>query len=423
AERARLQASAVEPLAAPSEWFSEFRDWDAIEARMDELAAQQPDLVTVEPVGPSIEGREIRALRLLSPATTDKAAMLVSGTQHAREWLSPMSVMCVAEAMVEGYGTDPATTALLDAVELLLVPVVNPDGYVYSWQAERYWRKNRRGDYGVDLNRNWSHAWGGEGASNYPYDENFRGDGPLSEPETSALAELVEAQPHLVAHVDVHAFGELVLHPWGHQYGPAPDEAMLSALAGQMAGAIEATHGHAYLPIQGSDLYVASGVLDDWSYGQRGMMAFTIELRGNDFVVPPAEIVPACEETLAAVWVLAQWASEQSEPLPVPGDDTTGGGSSSDGTSGEGPLPGDTSPPGEGSTTGVPDGTTGGPGDASSGSPPGGADPEPASGCGCGQRAPAGGGAWLLALLGLGLRLRRRRLERERVRERVRGDQ
>jgi len=173
AELARLGA-APDPSAA-SDWFEEFRDLDAINAYIDVLAGQRPDLVSLEVVGSSLEGREIRALRLTSPATTDTAAMLLTGTMHAREWLSPMTVMCIAEAMIEGYESDPAITEVLDSLELFIVPVLNPDGYVYTWQADRYWRKNRRGDYGVDLNRNWDHAWGGQGASNYPYDENFRG--------------------------------------------------------------------------------------------------------------------------------------------------------------------------------------------------------------------------------------------------------
>lgn len=413
AERARL-ATPLDPAAA-SDWFSEFRDWNAINDYMDTLAALRPDLVSIEPVGTSLEGREIRALRLQSPATTGKAAMLLTGTMHAREWLSPMTVMCIAEAMVQGYEADPATTELLDALELVIVPVINPDGYVYSWTSERYWRKNRRDGHGVDLNRNWSYAWGGQGASDNPFEENYRGAGPLSEPETTALAAFIGANEHLVAQIDFHSYSELVLYPWGHQYGAAPDEAMLSGLAGQMAGAIGATHGHAYAPIQGSDLYPASGVVDDWSYGEHGMMAFTIELRGNDFVIPPSEIVPTCEENLEATLVLAQWAREQGDPVPVPEDDgdgtTTGAGSGDDDA-------GDDPPPPGGTGGGDDDGSTSGD-DEDSGArwsdsgqdgalPPGFGDDDEAGGCGCHQPGPGARGWWVL-LMGLGLGRRRRR--------------
>ena len=58
----------------------------------------------------------------------------------------------------------------------LLVPV-NPDGYVYSWEVNRMWRKTRsnRSNYlchgavaGVDANRNWGVTFGQTNSA--PYD-------------------------------------------------------------------------------------------------------------------------------------------------------------------------------------------------------------------------------------------------------------
>ncbi|MCH9681716.1 MAG: M14 family metallocarboxypeptidase [Deltaproteobacteria bacterium] len=416
-ERARLVAT-HDPASA-SEWFDDFRDWNAINAYMDTLAALDPELVTIESVGMSLEGREIRALRLNSPAATGKAAMIISGTMHAREWLSPMTVMCIAETLVNDYGADSDTTSLLDALDLVIVPVLNPDGYVYSWQAERYWRKNRRGGYGVDLNRNWDYQWGGQGASNNPNDENFHGEGPLSEPESQALASYIEGFDHAVAHLDFHSYSELILYPWGYQFGAAPDEGMLSMLAGQMSSAIQGTHRHYSSPIQGSDLYPAAGVVDDWSYGVHDMMSFTVELRGNDFVIPPSEIVPTCEENLAAVMVLAQWASEQADPVPTSGDDD--GGASDDGLDagddddasadgGAGDMGGDgiASDGGdEGPGGTAADGGAGGDGQPGALPPGFGGEGLPAGGCACTQgRQPMP--PWWLMLGLLGLRRRRR---------------
>lgn len=327
-EYARLHAAAA-PSQAPGAWFSDFKTVDAIDGYLDTLADEFGDLVSVEPVGTSLDGRPIRALRITAGSSEGKAALILTGTQHAREWLSPMTVTCIADTLARDYGSDPVVTDALDTLEFFVVPVVNPDGYARSWSGDRYWRKNTRGGYGVDLNRNWGFQWGGDGSSGNPGDETFRGDAAFSEPESQALAAYMGAQSHAVGFIDFHSFAELILYPWGYQYGDAPEAAELSQLAGQMASAIQSTHGYAFDAIQGSDLYPAAGVIDDWAYGEHGMMAFTVELRGSDFVIGPQHIIASCEENLQAVLTLAQWAKEFSDPV----------GGDSGGTAGDGDSP------------------------------------------------------------------------------------
>ena len=96
--------------------------------------------------------------------------------------------MYVAESFITGYGNDTLITELVDELEIFVIPVVNPDGYVYTWGPQRLWRKNRRdngnGTFGVDLNRNWGYEWGGVGSSGDPGSGTYRGTAPFSEPET-----------------------------------------------------------------------------------------------------------------------------------------------------------------------------------------------------------------------------------------------
>lgn len=415
-ERARLQARTAPALDAG--WFQDFADLAAIEAYLEALAMQRPDIVESIALGTSLEGREIRALRI-GPAAAGKSAILYTGTMHAREWLSPMVVTCIADALVEGAGSDDRIDDILAAVDVYVVPVLNPDGYVWSWTGDRYWRKNTRGGFGVDLNRNYGYAWGGQGSSGDPAAENYRGDGPFSEPESAALRDFVIARPELVAHIDVHSYANLVIHPWGHGYEAAPDEAALQSLAGEMADAMAGATGAIYSPIQGADFYPAAGTVDDWSYGDHGMMAFTIELRGNDFVVPPSQIEPACEETLAAALVLAEWAAAQSGAEPPPDDDGDGGsppgGESDSGGSGDAaPDPGQLPDPDGDATS-----TAAGPSDGGSAdgadAGQGGALPwdygGTSEGCTCAS-SPGGAGRRALALLflvAIGTRRGRRR--------------
>ena len=195
--------------------------------------------------------------------------------------------------------------------------MINPDGYVHSWNVDRYWRKNRRGGYGVDLNRNFSVAWGKRGASKSRYAQTYRGAHAFSEPETQAARKLFEG-PKVDAHIDFHSFSQLILYPWNYQRSRSPDAAQLAAAADRMGSAMFNEHGEAYRLMAGAEFYPASGTFSDWSYGEAGALAFTIELRpsrgGRDgFVLPPEQIEATCDEAMAATLELAEWVMVDRE--------------------------------------------------------------------------------------------------------------
>jgi carboxypeptidase T len=301
AERARLHSPAA---ARPSDWFGDFRDYAAISARLHELAELAPDRARVEAIGASIQGRPLWALRIGHGPNK----ILLNGTQHAREWISTMTATCVADRLVRDYDRDPAIRALVDRSELWIVPVVNPDGYQFSWGTDRYWRKNRRDRLGVDLNRNFSVAWGGAGSSRFPRSDIYRGAYAFSEPETAALRDLA-LREHFAMHVDFHAYGQLILYPWSYTGTPTNDRARFAAVGDGIASAMFATHQNRYALQPGVDLYAASGTMTDWMYGEGHALSYTIELRpkgGSGFVLPPDQIKPTCDEGLAAVLALAK---------------------------------------------------------------------------------------------------------------------
>lgn len=298
AEHARLQRP------GPKEFFAEYRDYNAIGEHLQALVELAPERARMEAIGASVDGRPIWAVRIGHGTTK----MLVNGTEHAREWLSAMATTCVADRIVRDYAKDPAIRAFADAHELWVVPVSNPDGFQYAWSNDRYWRKNRHGRHGVDLNRNFSVAWGGAGASRNERAENYRGEYAFSEPESIALRDLVKREK-VTRHVDFHTYSQLVLYPWTYTTTPAADRARLAAIGDNIASAIFAQHQNAYKLIQGAELYPASGTMTDWMYGEAGAQSFTIELRPGQwpgrgrggFAPPPEEIRPTCDEALAAV--------------------------------------------------------------------------------------------------------------------------
>jgi len=424
----RLSASSV---AGPAGvWFDDYRDYAQVNSYLSWLANSRPDLATVFEVGQSLEGRTIHGIRISGPGE-DKPVVLLNGCQHAREWITVMVTTCIADRLVGGYDVDSTIQSLVDDLEFVIVPIVNPDGYEYTWEVDRFWRKNRRDGHGVDLNRNWGVAWGKEpGSSGNPESGNYRGEAPFSEPETAAVRDLVLANEAIVSYIDFHSYGQLVLHPWGFDHLAAPAADTFIMLGEMLREAILGTHGESYESKQGVDLYPASGIAPDWTYGERGIYGLTIELRPdsedeefpNGFALPPEQIIPTCEESLAAVIELASWSvdKEPAEPggdpwVPDTETDTTtdtndGGGTTTDsGTDdgGDGETDEGTSTD-EGGSHGETSGTSDGLGDDETDLAPG-QDAVATRACVCRGDRSGGGGILPLAVGLLACTLRRRR--------------
>jgi murein tripeptide amidase MpaA len=183
--------------------FNVWRSYDEAGGIRDQLyaaARQNPQLVKLEVLGHTGQGREIIAVKLTQSARDvpdgARPAALYSSTQHAREWISTeVNRMLMNHYISRWRANDKQVRKLLKTTELWFVLVANPDGYQYTFDHERLWRKNLRdndGDGettlldGVDPNRNFPNHWGWdeEGSSSITSSQTYRGPGPMSEPET-----------------------------------------------------------------------------------------------------------------------------------------------------------------------------------------------------------------------------------------------
>lgn len=322
--------------AAGFDFFADYRPIDVIEQFTDGLVADHPDLVAKTSAGSSLEGRDIPVLSITGAGEpAEKPAVVLNAMQHAREWITVPTTLWFVDQLLDRYGSDPEVTALLDAIELQVIYLVNPDGYEFSITDDRFWRKNRRdngdGTFGVDLNRNWGFQWGGPGSDSETFSLTYRGREPFSEPETQVVRDFILDRDDVVAHVDIHSYGQLILWPFGYDF-VQPEGIHLHVhreLAFAMADAIAGVEGTAYAPQPGSDLYLASGIASDWVFGETGAISFTLELRpadgaGGGFVLPPDQIVPTgvenfesflllCEEVAAGV----RWSYVDGVPAVV----------------------------------------------------------------------------------------------------------
>lgn len=294
-----------------TDYKTEYLRYNEILAQYEEWRAEYPTLITREQIGTSIQNRPIWVYRLTSPFSTPlKKGLLIQGGIHAREWISPPVCMYIFESMLNEGLSSAAGWELLSRYELNVVPDINPDGYEYTWTNNRMWRKNRRnnggGEYGVDLNRNYSKGWGGQGSSGNPGSETYRGTAPFSEPETDAIRDYMDAKTGTLTFnfiIDYHSYGQHILYPWSYTYNPAPDAAQLDAIGNIYRNAVLASGGVSYDVGQGSTaLYIAAGSSKDFYYDSYGANAYTVELRPSGspgFELPPSQILPTIKENWA----------------------------------------------------------------------------------------------------------------------------
>lgn len=323
-----IERVAAENAAAPGafgpradDWYTSYKSLDQIQLKLAELVGMSNGDAQLVTVGQSLENRTINGLRFSNPdrpgnPRAGRPQIMFEGMQHAREWVSPPTVLYIAEQLLAQRATDPRVDALMDTFEFIIVPVINVDGYVYTWAStnNRLWRKNRRnngnGTMGVDLNRNWGYEWGGLGTSNQGSSDVYRGPSGFSEPETQVMRDFITSLPRLRGHIDFHSYGQLLLSPWGYSSLIPPDAHLFDSLNNYVAAALAVPHSSTY--IAGPSfiaIYPASGVVPDWVYGARDVLGWTIELRDTGetgFVLPPAQILPTAQEAWNGVLTLSE---------------------------------------------------------------------------------------------------------------------
>ncbi|MEP7148456.1 MAG: M14 family zinc carboxypeptidase [Acidobacteriota bacterium] len=322
-----------------------YMDAVQVASRITSIAAAFPALCTVINLPWATSGYDgalpgasgpatVRGLRITdNPGIRSRPGFLLIGGTHAREWMNPIIALEFAEQLlhnVDPASVDPevmATTRLVTEGDILIVPVMNPDGLTFSIHDDAGWRKNRRPNAGspacpgVDNNRNYEVYFGGAGSSASPCAESFRGGSALSESEGKNIRWLLEEFPNILVGVDAHSFGQQILRP-----GPAggsfisslpvsaEDDAIYTGLETTLRNAIAAVNGNTYSVGSTSN---HAGTSDEYMFFAHRVFGFNTEC-GTSFQPAWAAAVPVINEVVTGLRALAVATLDLVLTTPTP---------------------------------------------------------------------------------------------------------
>lgn len=300
-------------------FFKQYRLLDTINAWIQLLQETYPEVLLVEDIGETYEGRPLRVVHLSvqddSVDHQDKKTVVVSGGVHAREWISVLTVLYSIYGMLRHYEENPHDSKTLAKLDFLFFPVLNPDGYEYSWTTDRLWRKNRQGTssskcFGIDIDHTFDYHW--TRSLDSPCGEEYSGEGPFEALELRAWRNYLNKTNHehkIYGYVDIHSYGQEILYPYAYSCKDVPkDQENLIELAFGISKAIRLSSGKYYAVSpacidRDSDLLpdLGAGTALDYMYHQHAYWAYQLKLRdggSHGFLLPDKYIIPVGEETV-----------------------------------------------------------------------------------------------------------------------------
>ena len=343
-DRNRMFTPSLQPSslsgAESNVFFHDYQPLSVMQPWLRLLASLFTTHVRLIKIGTSFEGRDIPALRVGVHPTNDekpsapRRTVLITAGSHAREWISTSTVNYIAYSLVTSYGKDNAITSLLENFDFVFVPTINPDGYAYTWESDRLWRKTRQSTsarfcYGVDLDRSYSYHFDPSATTGNPCSESFSGTEAFEAVEAQALArwarnETENNNVEFVGYLDLHAYSQQILYPYSYTCDiEPPNLENLEELAAGLAKAIRMSHGHVFEAKPACEGNVglsssqkqqkqilprfesAGGSALDWFYHEMKVhFAYQIKLRDRGsygFLLPREHIIPSGKEMLEAV--------------------------------------------------------------------------------------------------------------------------
>ena len=313
---------------------------------LHDLEDEYSDIMRLESIGTTYEGRDIWMVKLSDNVdeNEDEPGVLFMGAHHGNEKPSFEAVIFFIQHMVHNYSKintdddgdgqinedpidgidndldgqtdeDPSEDRVREVInntQIFCIPMVNPDGVEADTRKNRapnygpYGQSDEITSYGVDLNRNYGFRW----FLPYIFKENYyfewltddssgiyRGERPFSEEESTAVKNFVESQEISIS-LSYHDFGEWMIFPWMHSSRWVPNERLFRSIGENMSRInkyelkIYGQYGtREYLIPR---YFGTIGSSENWLYGRRRIIAYTVELCPHRAPTNPNIVHSAC---------------------------------------------------------------------------------------------------------------------------------
>jgi murein tripeptide amidase MpaA len=294
----------------------EYHTYDEYVQAMQQFAMDHPEITVLDTIGTShFLGYHILSMKISDnpEIEEDEPAVLYDGMHHAREPVGMETCLAIIEHLLTNYTIDPDVTEWINNTEIFVVPMLNPDGWMYIVDEDLsspWWRKNLHDNDsngvfepmydGVDLNRNYDFNW--VHGIHDPSSWNYCGTEPFSEKETQAKRDLALEQKFVMS-ITYHSYGEFVYAMQGSLGQPMPDADLNYNLTTELASRIPKLNSGTYDVI--TDEYCMGGFSDCWMYFTKGTFEFTVETAPG-FIPDGADALQIAQDNIEGAMYLLE---------------------------------------------------------------------------------------------------------------------
>ncbi len=277
---------------AMSDNFRDAMAWDvyptytAYVQMMNDFVTNYPTLCQLVPIGTTLQGRSLLAVKISDNVTSEEyePEVFYTSSMHGDETTGYVLMLRLIDSLLVGYNAGNARIQnMVNNMEIYINPLANPDGTYRAGNTtvSGAWRGNANG---IDLNRNFPDPKGGP----HP-------DGEAYQVETTAMMNFAAARSFVIS-ANFHGGTEVVNYPWDTWVRRHADDSWWQTISHQYADTCQvAAAPNAYINgyndgiTNGYDWYEVEGGRQDFMNYWYGCREVTIEI-SNTKLLPAAQL-------------------------------------------------------------------------------------------------------------------------------------